>query len=264
MLGAVFGDIIGSAYEWHNVKMKDFPLERPKTHFTDDSVMTLAVAKWLMEDSKHSEEELVKCMHDLGRSHFTAGYGGKFINWLISPNPKPYGSWGNGSAMRVSPVGLYAHTLEETLELAEITANVTHNHPEGVKGAKAVAECVFICKEAESLEAAKEEIRRRIPEKYGYDLSRTLNEIRPEYEFDVSCQGSVPEAIIAFLECSSLEDCARNAVSIGGDSDTIAAIACSIYAPKAAQEDLTLARRFEHYLSEDLLDIMHRFEKMFR
>ena len=105
MLGAVFGDIVGSAYEWHNVKTKDFPLERPKTHFTDDSVMTLAVAKWLMEDSKHSEEELVRCMQKLGRSHFTAGYGGKCINWLISPNPKPYGSWGNGSAMRVSPVG---------------------------------------------------------------------------------------------------------------------------------------------------------------
>ena len=200
MLGAVFGDIVGSAYEWNNVKTKDFPLQRQGTRYTDDSVMTLAVAKWLLEDPSHSESHLVQCMQNLGRGHIKAGYGGRFRVWLLSNNPQPYNSWGNGSAMRVSPVALYANSLDEALRLAEITACVTHNHPEGVKGAMAVAECVYRCRVAADLDAAKREIRAVIPQKYGYNLSRTLDEIRPNYRFDVSCQGSVPEAIIAFLE----------------------------------------------------------------
>lgn len=259
MLGAIFGDIVGSVYEWNNVKTKDFPLETSGTRYTDDTVMTLAVAKWLHEDPSHSESRLIECMQKLGREHFMAGYGGRFQGWLLAKNPQPYNSWGNGSAMRVSPVALYANSLEEALELARITAAVTHNHPEGVKGALAVAECVYICREAVDIEAAKREIKETIPMEYGYDLSRTLDEIRPNYKFDVSCQGSVPEAIIAFLESNSLEDCVRNAISIGGDSDTIAAIACSIYAVKATPEDVALAKRFEHYLSEDLLHIMDDF-----
>ena len=261
MLGAVFGDIVGSSYEWNNVKTKDFPLERPGTRYTDDSVMTLAVAKWLLEDPSHSESHLIKCMQKLGRGHIRAGYGGRFKEWLLSKDPQPYSSWGNGSAMRVSPVALFANTLEEALELARITAIVTHNHPEGVKGALAVAECVFICREAKDIETAKEEIRRTISQKYGYNLDRTLDEIRPDYKFDVSCQGSVPEAIIAFLESTSLEDCARNAVSIGGDSDTIAAIACSIYAAKKCADGDRLLKRFEHYLPNDLRRIMDEFER---
>lgn len=264
MLGAVFGDIVGSAYEWNNVKTKDFPLERPETRYTDDSVMTLAVAKWLLEDPSHSESHLVTCMQKLGRGHFKAGYGGSFREWLMSKDPKPYNSWGNGSAMRVSPVALYANSLEEALELARTTAIVTHNHPEGVKGAMAVAECVYICREAADVDKAKREIRDSIPRKYGYNLQSTLDEIRPDYKFDVSCQGSVPEAIIAFLESNSLEDCVRNAISIGGDSDTIAAIACSIYSAKNNQEDDILAKRFEHYLPADLLRIMEAFEKRIR
>ena len=264
MLGAVFGDIVGSSYEWHNVKTKDFPLERPGTCYTDDSVMTLAVAKWLLEDPSHSESHLIKCMQKLGRGHFKAGYGGRFREWLQSKDPQPYNSWGNGSAMRVSPVALYANSLEEALELAQTTAKVTHNHSEGLKGALAVAECVFISREAADVDEAKREIRDSISRKYGYNLERTLDEIRPEYKFDVSCQGSVPEAIIAFLESNSLEDCVRNAISIGGDSDTIAAIACSIYAAKNNQEDDTLAKRFEHYLPADLLRIMEAFEKRIR
>lgn len=223
MLGAVFGDIVGSVYEWNNVKTRDFPLERPGTRYTDDSVMTLAVAKWLLEDPSHSESHLIKCMQKLGRGHFKAGYGGSFRQWLQSKDPLPYNSWGNGSAMRVSPVALYANSLEEALERANTTAKVTHNHPEGVKGALAVAECVFLCREAADVDEVKREIRDSIPRKYGYNLERTLDEIRPDYKFDVSCQGSVPEAIMAFLESNSLEDCVRNAVSIGGDSDTIAA-----------------------------------------
>ncbi|MBR3455373.1 MAG: DUF1810 family protein [Bacteroidaceae bacterium] len=262
MLGAVFGDIVGSAYEWNNVKTKDFPLERSGTRYTDDSVMTLAVAKWLLEDPSHSESHLIKCMQKLGRGHIRAGYGGRFTSWLLSKEPQPYNSWGNGSAMRVSPVALYANTLEEALELARTSANVTHNHPEGVKGAMAVAECVFICRKAADLDTAKKVIKETIPRKYGYNLDRTLDKIRLSYTFDVSCQGSVPEAIIAFLESDSLEDCVRNAVSLGGDSDTIAAIACSIYSVKNNQVDTALAKRFEHYLSVDLRRIMENFEKM--
>lgn len=192
MLGAVFGDIVGSSYEWNNVKTKDFPLERPSTRYTDDSVMTLAVAKWLMTDPEHSEEGLAREMQRLGRGHFKVGYGGRFKAWLMSKEPQPYNSWGNGSAMRVSPVALYATSLEEALELARKTANVTHNHPEGIKGALAVTECIFICKDAKDIETAKEEIRRIIPQKYGYNLNRTLDEIRPGYKFDVSCQEVCP------------------------------------------------------------------------
>ena len=236
-------------------------MERPGTRYTDDSVMTLAVAKWLLEDPLHSESHLIKCMQKLGRGHIRAGYGGRFREWLLSKDPQPYNSWGNGSAMRVSPVALYATSIEEALELARKTADVTHNHPEGIKGALSVAECVFICKEAKSIETAKEEIRRIIPQKYGYDLDRTLDEIRPNYKFDVSCQGSVPEAIIAFLESTSLEDCVRNAVSIGGDSDTIAAIACSIYAANRNADEERLLKRFEHYLPHVLIRIMDEFER---
>ena len=261
MLGAVFGDIVGSAYEWNNVKTKDFPLERPGTRYTDDSVMTLAVAKWLLEDPSHSESHLITCVQKLGRGHIRAGYGGRFKEWLLSKDPQPYNSWGNGSAMRVSPVALFANTVEDALELAKTTAIVTHNHPEGVKGALAVAECVFICREAKDIDTAKEEIRRTISQKYGYNLDRTLDEIRPDYKFDVSCLGSVPEAIIAFLESMSLEDCVRNAISIGGDSDTIAAIACSIYAAKKCADGDRLLKRFEHYLPNDLRRIMDEFER---
>ena len=262
MLGAVFGDIVGSVYEWNNVKTKEFPLKTSFTRYTDDSVMTLAVAQWLMTDHEHSEEGLVREMQRLGRGHFKAGYGGRFKAWLMSKEPQPYNSWGNGSAMRVSPVALYATSLEEALELARKTANVTHNHPEGIKGALSVAECVFICKEAKDIETAKEEIRRTIPQKYGYDLDKTLDEIRPGYKFDVSCQGSVPEAIIAFLESTLLEDCVRNAVSIGGDSDTIAAIACSIYAANKEWSDESLMSQFTKYLPGDLRAIMESFEEL--
>lgn len=231
MLGAVLGDIIGSAYEWHNVKTKDFPLVTTSTKYTDDTVMTLAVAKWLLEDAAHSETELVRCMQELGRAHIMAGYGSRFIRWILSKNPHPYGSWGNGSAMRVSPVGLFAESEAEALRLARITANVTHNHPEGIKGAEAVTLAVYLNKHNASmpLEYRKEITKSRIESQFGYDLSRTLDEIRPTYQFDVSCKGSVPEAIIAYLESESIEDCVRNAISIGGDSDTIAAIACSIF-----------------------------------
>lgn len=266
MLGAVFGDIVGSAYEWNNVKTKDFSLERSGTRYTDDSVMTLAVAKWLLEDPLHSESHLIKCMQKLGRGHLKAGYGSRFKEWLLSKDPQPYNSWGNGSAMRVSPVGLYAGSVEEARELARVSASVTHNHPEGIKGAMAVAECVFLNKNRVNgsfdNRAIKAYIKCMIQKEYGYDLNRTLDEIRPNYKFDVSCQGSVPEAIIAFLESESLEDCVRNAVSLGGDSDTIAAIACSIFAANKDGWDVPLMSQFTKYLPGDLRTIQDNFEEL--
>jgi len=266
MLGAVLGDIVGSVYERYNVKTKDFPLRSSRTRWTDDTVMTLAVAQWLMDDPTNSAEHLVHCMQQLGRAYPKAGYGGSFRNWLMSSDPQPYNSWGNGSAMRVSPVSLYATSLNEALELAKLTACVTHNHPEGIKGAMAVAECVYLnknrCEGRDNLDAVKEHIKKVIPVKYGYNLNRTLDEIRPQYTFDVSCQGSVPEAIIAFLESDSLENCLRNAISIGGDSDTIAAIACSIFAAHPDGWDLPLMNSFAKYLPGNLASIMEKFERI--
>ena len=226
MLGAVAGDIIGSVYEFRNVKSTDFELFTPRSTFTDDSVMTLAVAKWLTEDKAHSLCHLIRCMQELGRKYPKAGYGGSFDWWLRQENPSPYESWGNGAGMRVSPVGLWAKTLDEALALAAVTASVSHNHPEGVKGAQAIASSVFLCKEGKS----KREIKEYVENMFGYDLDRTIDEIRPGYYFDVSCQGSVPEAIIAFLEGNSFEEVVRLAISIGGDSDTIGCMAGAIAA----------------------------------
>ncbi|MBR0036265.1 MAG: ADP-ribosylglycohydrolase family protein [Bacteroidales bacterium] len=224
MLGALVGDIIGSVYEFRNTKRTDFDLFTPWSTFTDDSVMTLAVAKWLVEDENHTEQHLIKCMQELGQLYPNAGYGGRFYWWLVQEDPRPYNSWGNGAGMRVSPVGLYAKTLDEALLLAGVTASVSHNHPEGIKGAQAIAACVFLCKEGRS----KQEIKEFVESRFGYDLHRTIDEIRPGYSFDVSCQGSVPEAIIAFLEGNSFEEVVRLAVSIGGDSDTIGCMAGAI------------------------------------
>lgn len=226
ILGALAGDIIGSVYEFRNVKSTDFALFTPWSTFTDDSVMTLAVAKWLVEDCEHTKSHLISCMQELGRRYPKAGYGGNFEWWLRQENPRPYDSWGNGAGMRVSPVGLFAKSLEEALCLAEVTASVSHNHPEGIKGAKAIAASVFLCKAGKS----KQEIKEYVKSTFGYNLDRTISEIRPGYYFDVSCQGSVPEAIIAFLEGNSFEEIVRLAISIGGDSDTIGCMAGAIAA----------------------------------
>lgn len=258
MIGAVLGDIIGSVYENDNVKSKDFPFITDNTHFTDDTVMTLAVAKWLMEDETHTSDRLVEIMQDFGRKYPDAGYGKAFRNWIFSDTPEPYNSWANGSAMRVSPVGLFASTIEEALHLAKISAEVTHNHPEGIKGAQAVAACVFIYRNGYT----KNEIKEFVEREFGYDLSRTLDEIRPVYKFDVSCQGSVPESIIAFLESDTLDDCVRNAISIGGDSDTIASIACAIYMSKEIHNNDKWCEEYSSYLTADLLDVMVRFENV--
>ena len=254
ILGAIAGDIIGSIYEFQNTKFVDFELFTPWSKFSDDSVMTLAVAKWLIEDKEHTKYHLIRCMQELGRRHPRAGYGGNFGWWLTQENPQPYNSWGNGAGMRVSPVGLYAKTLDEALALAALTASVSHNHPEGVKGAQAIATSVFLCKQGKS----KEEIKEYVEKTFGYDLHRTISEIRPSYRFDVSCQGSVPEAIIAFIEGNSFEEVIRLAVSIGGDSDTIGAMAGSIAACMyPIPEDI--AERCINILTDDLREINNKF-----
>lgn len=243
MLGAIFGDIVGSAYEFHNTHDYDFELLTRRSRPTDDSYMTLAVAKALMEAAKNEEAfmryledsgdepeikplpaSLVENMQDIGNRYPDAGYGGMFARWLHEKDPQPYNSFGNGSGMRVSPVGWLYPTLEETLEVAKITAEVTHNHPEGVKGAQAIAAAIFLARAG----ADKKDIFNYVSNKFQYNLIRTLDDIRPDYTFDETCQGSVPEAIIAFLEGENYEDVIRKAVSLGGDSDTIACMAGGI------------------------------------
>jgi len=257
MLGALVGDIVGSVYEFQNTKSTDFELFTPNSTFTDDSVMTLAVAKWLLEDSVHTTHHLIRCMQELGDRYPNAGYGGNFGWWLRQSNPAPYNSWGNGSGMRVSPVGLYAKTLDEALALSALTASVSHNHAEGVKGAQAVATSVFLCKEGKT----KQEIKEYVEQNFGYNLNRTIAEIRPTYRFDVSCQGSVPEAIIAFLEGNSFEEVIRLAISLGGDSDTIGCMAGAIAACMYPIPDY-MTEKCDSLLTEDLREIKDQFLEM--
>lgn len=219
MIGAIAGDIVGSVHEFKPIKTKDFPLFSPRCRFTDDSVLTLAVAQAILQGSSYRE-----AIHSFGRRYPDAGYGGRFIGWLASPDPKPYQSFGNGSAMRVSPVGLAFETVEEVLSEARESAVCSHDHPEGIKGAQATALAIFLARKG----SGKKEIRKEIEGRFGYDLGRKLSEIRPSYSFDETCPGSVPEAISSFLESDSWEDAVRNAVSLGGDSDTIACIAGGI------------------------------------
>gem|GEM_PF-620294 len=222
MLGAIIGDIVGSPYEFNNIKTTDFPLFSNKSKFTDDTVMTLAVAEALMEGGK--PENYVAAMKKYGSLYPGAGYGGRFLSWLRSNSAEPYNSYGNGAAMRVSPVAWWFDTLESVEKGAEISAAVTHNHPEGIKGAQATAAAIYLARNGES----KDAIRDYIEGKYGYNLRRTLDEIRPDYKFNETCQETVPEAIIAFIESTGFEDAIRKVVSLGGDSDTLAAITGSI------------------------------------
>ena len=218
MLGAIIGDIAGSVYEFHPHKSKDFPLFSEKSAFTDDTVMTLAVAEALMNGG--AEEDYIASMQRWGRRYPDGGYGGRFFGWLFQKEPQPYNSFGNGSAMRVSPVAWFYDSLEAVENAAALSARVTHNHPEGIKGAQAIASAGFLARTG----YAKSEIKNYISSQFGYDLDRTLDEIRPVYGFEVSCPSSVPEAIIAFLESGDFESAIRGAISIGGDSDTIAAM----------------------------------------
>ena len=228
MLGAICGDIVGSIYEANNIKEKDFIFFKDSCRFTDDSVMTAAISKACCRyvENKNQESfknDCIRYMQELGRNHINAGYGGTFIYWLLSDTPKPYNSYGNGSAMRVSPVAWVSETLEEAERLAKLSAEVSHNHPYGIAGAQAVAGSIWIMLHGGN----KRLIKKYIEDNY-YKLDFKLDDIREKYEFDVTCQGSLPQAIEAFIESKNYEDAIRNAISIGGDSDTIAAITGSL------------------------------------
>ena len=260
MLGAIIGDIAGSRFEWKPVKTKDFPLFDKGCRPTDDSVMTLAIGKaFLISRKDHSDlkENVIRCMQELGRKYPRAGYGGRFSDWIVSPDPKPYNSWGNGSAMRVSPCGYVAASLEEAEELAAEVSVVTHNHPEGIKGAKATAAAIFLAR----CKYSADEIKTYIKENY-YDIHFTLDDIRPGYSFDVSCHGSVPQSLESFFESESYEDAIRNAISLGGDSDTMAAIAGSIAeAYYGIPDELKETARI--YLDNTQLEILDAFTETF-
>lgn len=278
MLGAIIGDIVGSIYELRNIKTKNFLLFRDDCFFTDDTVMTIATADALMNGGEN--DDFIDAYKKWGRLYPNAGYGGRFIKWIRSDDRRPYNSWGNGSAMRVSPCawlldcGSYARTgfwSSDVWEQVFSSAAVTHNHPEGVKGALATAEAIFLSRfyaqgcafkncEPWSLEELKAEIKKSIESQYGYDLSQALDQIRPTYRFDVSCPGTVPQAIIAFLESCGFEDAIRNAISLGGDSDTLAAITGSIAEAAYGVPDW-IRKRALGYLDTPMLELHDRWVK---
>ena len=254
MLGAIAGDVIGSAYEGGGYKDYNFVLFSQYSRFTDDTVMTIVIASALLDGRNYAD-----AMIELGRRHPLAGYGKAFQQWLVTPEIGPYNSWGNGSAMRVSPVGYAGDSVDWVLQEAERTAAPTHNHPEGVRGAQAIALAVFLARATDG----KEQIRDAILERFGYDLNRTVDEIRPHYAFDVSCQGSVPESIICFLDSQDFESAIRNAVSLGGDTDTMAcmagAIAHAFYGAVPAEIELATRER----LPIEFLHIVDRFSERY-
>ena len=250
MLGAIVGDFIGSVHEFQATKRKDFVLLDPRCAVTDDSILTLAVAEWVMDggDLTGRFQQLVADFPD-------AGWGGMFGRWARKKSREPYNSYGNGAAMRVSPVGWAFSTIEETLDAAAASSRVTHDHPDGIKGAQATAAAVFLARTTHDKAVIRDEITRR----FGYDLSRTLDEIRPGYEFDETCQRTVPEAITAFLEADDFEDAIRNAISLGGDADTLACIAGGIAHAYFGGVSAELAAPALRAVPETLLPIWVRF-----
>ena len=261
MYGAILGDVIGSPYEFdRGNKSKDFPLFSPKSHFTDDTVMTIAVAEVFLDDDLMMDEatirqRLTESMQRYGKLYPRAGYGGMFRHWLKSDNPQPYGSYGNGSAMRVSSVAWLFDDLGLVRLMARLSAEVTHNHPEGIKGAEATAAAIFLARTGHR----KAEIKAYIEGQFGFDLSRTCDEIRPSYHHVESCQETVPEAITAFLEGESFENAIRTAVSLGGDCDTLTCIAGAIAEGfYGVPEDLKQECR--NRLPEQLLEVLQKFD----
>jgi ADP-ribosylglycohydrolase len=250
MIGAIAGDMIGSIYEHQPIKEMMFPLFNSYSRFTDDTVMSLAVARAILENRTYGQE-----MKDLGRRFPKAGYGSNFFHWLFEDEVQPYHSWGNGAAMRVSPIGFGYDTEEDVLREAEASAAVSHNHPEGIKGAQSVALAILLARKG----ASKKEIRHRIKSDFGYDLDRHIEEIRPSYHFDVSCQGSVPEAIIAFLDSSDYESAVRLAVSLGGDADTQACIAGGIAEAFYGGVPAWIQLEVKNRLTDELLDILEKY-----
>lgn len=256
MIGAIIGDIVGSRFEWHNIKTKEFDFFGKRCRFTDDTVMTLAVCDALMACDNYDElsSYAIKSMQELGNAYPRAGYGKRFKAWLKSKTPEPYNSWGNGAAMRVGGCGYVGESIEEVMNLAQTVTAVTHDHPEGIKAAKAVAVAVFLARTGKSMD----EIYTYINDTY-YSIDFTLDAIRDTYKFDVSCQGSVPQAFAAFFESKNFEDAIRNAISIGGDSDTIAAITGSIAEAYYGVPD-AIRQQAGTFLDERLTRILTAFE----
>lgn len=252
MLGAIAGDVIGSVYERHEnrIKTEEFPLFSPLCRFTDDTVLTVAVA-----DAILNAKDYGITIKAYARRYPYAGYGGSFRSWMQSESNEPYNSYGNGSAMRVSPVGWAYDSVDEVLREAAATAAVTHNHPEGIKGAQAVALAVFLARTGNS----KAKIQQEISQRFNYNLTRTLAEIRPTYHFDVTCQCSVPESIIAFLESNSVEDAIRKAISLGGDSDTMAAIAGGIAEAYYGEIETAIVDEVRRKLPKEFLEVIDAF-----
>lgn len=253
MIGAIIGDIVGSIYEFDNHRSKEFRLFQDEMFFTDDSVMTIAIAKAL-KDRGDVGANSIRWMRTLGGKYPHSGYGGRFNEWLHDESMGPYNSYGNGSAMRVSAVGWFADTEDEVKELSRKVTEVTHNHPEGLKGAEATAISVFHLLNGMS----KEELRKLIDRDY-YSLDFTLDEIRDTYEFNESCQGTVPQAIEAFLESTDFEDAIRNAISVGGDSDTLAAITGALAEAHYGVPE-HIRRKAEEYLTDELCRMLHECE----
>lgn len=254
MLGSIAGDIIGSVYEWNRTKRTDFELFSSESTFTDDTVLTCAVA-----EARLAARPYGPLLHEYGRRYPRRGYGEMFGRWLRNNRPAPYGSFGNGSAMRASPVGFAARTIDEALAEAERSANPTHDHPEGIKGAQAVAAVVFLARQG----ADKKAIKRFIEERLGYDLRRTLDAIRPHYGFDATCPGSAPEAILAFLESTDFESAVRLAVSLGGDADTLACIAGGMAQAYYRRMPAAIGEQVRRLLDPELWDVVERFDARF-
>ncbi len=254
IIGAVIGDVIGSVFEWNNIKTTDFDLFNPKCDFTDDTVLTIAVADCIL-----NKKDFAKTIWEYGRKYRGRGYGGSFRKWLKEDKPKPYGSFGNGSAMRASAVGFAFEDIETVLEVAKQSAEVTHNHPEGIKGAQATATAIFLARQGKS----KQDIKDYITQTFDYNLDFTLDEIRPTYKFDVTCQGSVPQAIVAFLESSDFESAIRLAISIGGDSDTIACITGGIASAFYKQIPTEIMDFVVDKLPSEYIEIMNKFDEKY-
>ena len=254
MLGAIVGDVIGSVHEWAGTKTKDFPLFVSGSTFTDDSVLTVAVADWVM-----SGQDLAGLLHAYTHAYPDRGYGGMFSRWARNRLHEPYSSFGNGAAMRASPVGFAFDTIEEVLAWAERSAAVTHNHPEGIRGAQATAVAIYLARQGQN----KDQIRAALESRFGYDLNARLDQIRPSYGFDETCQGTVPQALAAFFESTSYEDAIRNAISLGGDADTLACIAGGVAEAFYGGVPQDLAQRAIARLDHQLVAVIERFREQF-
>lgn len=254
MLGAVVGDIIGSVHEWRGTKTKDFPLFVSGSTFTDDSVLSVAVAEWIL-----TGRDLVNLLHEYTDTYPGRGYGGMYSSWAENRSREPYNSFGNGAAMRVSPIGFALDTIEDVLVWAERSAAVTHNHPEGIRGAQATATAVFFACRGQD----KDQIKRTLELQFGYDLSAGIDQLRPAYHFDETCQGTVPAALVAFFDSTSYEDAVRNAISLGGDADTLACITGGIAEAYYGGVPHDIAERAIALLDAKLVEVIQRFRERF-